>query len=362
MTQVATLFATPAVATSRRSPRQACPPRRSRAGRAVRALTRPDAPSTIVKIASGVSASLTAALVALPAFADEAAGARWISPFAGVVDITVLGVVGLLAGRATKRRRLPRLPAAPRVRKTMRCATARTASAREYERVTRSVACVQALPPPPSLLTSPCKGDALTGCKHRIIVFTLVQVVKVVKFRPPCRLVRKRGLVSSSFNSHSLSPRVTALAVAHTCARATLDSSNRNHTSHSFQRESNLRFQNRRSSSRPSGSDLGDATWGPLLAEAPDVPHPASREAGAIGAVARCPATSVPFRGGRPQEARGGAQGGRDQVRRVSWWTSRTDPRRKRLPPRGQRPRRSTRGPGALLSANRSRSSCVPST
>lgn len=103
MTPVATLFATPAVATSRRSHVK----RAHRAGRApavaVRALTRPDAPSTIVKIASGVSASLTAALVALPAFADEAAGAGEISPFAGVVDITVLGVVGLLAVQGNKK-------------------------------------------------------------------------------------------------------------------------------------------------------------------------------------------------------------------------------------------------------------------
>ena len=91
MTPVATLFATPAVATSRRSHVK----RAHRAGRApavaVRALTRPDAASTIVKIASGVSASLTAALVALPAAADEAAGAGEIAAFAGVVDITVLG-------------------------------------------------------------------------------------------------------------------------------------------------------------------------------------------------------------------------------------------------------------------------------
>lgn len=105
MTPVATLFATPAVATSRRSHVK----RAHRAGRApavaVRALTRPDAPSTIVKIASDVSASLTAALVALPAFADEAAssGAGEISPFAGVVDITVLGVVGLLAVQGNKK-------------------------------------------------------------------------------------------------------------------------------------------------------------------------------------------------------------------------------------------------------------------
>ena len=58
-----------------------------------------------MKIASGVSASLTAALVALPAFADEAAssGAGEISPFAGVVDITVLGVVGLLAVQGNKK-------------------------------------------------------------------------------------------------------------------------------------------------------------------------------------------------------------------------------------------------------------------
>ena len=129
MTPVATLFATPAVATSRRSHVK----RAHRAGRApavaVRALTRPDAPSTIVKIASGVSASLTAALVALPAFADEAAGAGEISPFAGVVDITVLGVVGLLAVQGNKKAEAAKAAGGAKGKKKRGDALRRTASA-----------------------------------------------------------------------------------------------------------------------------------------------------------------------------------------------------------------------------------------
>ena len=47
----------------------------------------------------------TALLVALPALADEAVSSSGgeISPFAGVVDITVLGVVGLLAVQGNKK-------------------------------------------------------------------------------------------------------------------------------------------------------------------------------------------------------------------------------------------------------------------
>ena len=51
---------------------------------------------------SASTALSTAALVALPALAEEAAGGE-ISPFAGVVDITVLGVVGLLAVQGNKK-------------------------------------------------------------------------------------------------------------------------------------------------------------------------------------------------------------------------------------------------------------------
>ena len=48
------------------------------------------------KVAAAVTAAMTGALVALPTLAEEAAAATSgeISPFAGVVDITVLGVVG----------------------------------------------------------------------------------------------------------------------------------------------------------------------------------------------------------------------------------------------------------------------------
>eukprot|EP00227_Mantoniella_beaufortii_P014018 CAMPEP_0197589360 /NCGR_PEP_ID=MMETSP1326-20131121/10335_1 /TAXON_ID=1155430 /ORGANISM="Genus nov. species nov., Strain RCC2288" /LENGTH=172 /DNA_ID=CAMNT_0043154285 /DNA_START=18 /DNA_END=532 /DNA_ORIENTATION=+ len=54
-----------------------------------------------------LAAAVSAALVALPAFAEEAAAAAStsaeISPFAGVVDITVLGVVGLLVVQGNKK-------------------------------------------------------------------------------------------------------------------------------------------------------------------------------------------------------------------------------------------------------------------
>ena len=52
-----------------------------------------------------VCTSLAAGLVAaMPALAEEAASApAEISPFAGVVDITVLGVVGLLAVQGNKK-------------------------------------------------------------------------------------------------------------------------------------------------------------------------------------------------------------------------------------------------------------------
>jgi hypothetical protein len=55
--------------------------------------------------AGKVAAAVTGALVALPALAEEAAAATSgeISPFAGVVDITVLGVVGLLAVQGNKK-------------------------------------------------------------------------------------------------------------------------------------------------------------------------------------------------------------------------------------------------------------------
>ena len=57
------------------------------------------------KVAAAVTAAMTGALVALPALAEEAAAATSgeISPFAGVVDITVLGVVGLLAVQGNKK-------------------------------------------------------------------------------------------------------------------------------------------------------------------------------------------------------------------------------------------------------------------
>ena len=58
------------------------------------------------KVAAAVNAAMTVALVALPAFAEEAATATSsgeISPFAGVVDVTVLGVVGLLAVQGNKK-------------------------------------------------------------------------------------------------------------------------------------------------------------------------------------------------------------------------------------------------------------------
>jgi hypothetical protein len=57
-------------------------------------------------VASLVASFSAAALVALPAFAEEAAAAASaaeISPFAGVVDVTVLGVVGLLAVQGNKK-------------------------------------------------------------------------------------------------------------------------------------------------------------------------------------------------------------------------------------------------------------------
>lgn len=58
------------------------------------------------KVTAAVNAAMTGALVALPAFAEEAATAASsgeISPFAGVVDVTVLGVVGLLAVQGNKK-------------------------------------------------------------------------------------------------------------------------------------------------------------------------------------------------------------------------------------------------------------------
>ena len=58
------------------------------------------------KVAAAVNAAMTGALVAFPAFAEEAATATSsgeISPFAGVVDVTVLGVVGLLAVQGNKK-------------------------------------------------------------------------------------------------------------------------------------------------------------------------------------------------------------------------------------------------------------------
>ena len=57
------------------------------------------------KVAAAVTAAMTGALVALPTLAEEAAAATSgeISPFAGVVDITVLGVVGLLAVQGNKK-------------------------------------------------------------------------------------------------------------------------------------------------------------------------------------------------------------------------------------------------------------------
>lgn len=64
-----------------------------------------DSAETTRKVAAAVTAAMTGALVALPALAEEAAAATSgeISPFAGVVDITVLGVVGLLAVQGNKK-------------------------------------------------------------------------------------------------------------------------------------------------------------------------------------------------------------------------------------------------------------------
>lgn len=64
-----------------------------------------DSTGTTRKVAAAVTAAMTGALVALPALAEEAAAATSgeISPFAGVVDITVLGVVGLLAVQGNKK-------------------------------------------------------------------------------------------------------------------------------------------------------------------------------------------------------------------------------------------------------------------
>ena len=62
--------------------------------------------ASAARIAAGVSATLASALVALPpALADEAVAqaSTEISPFAGVVDITVLGVVALLAVQGNKK-------------------------------------------------------------------------------------------------------------------------------------------------------------------------------------------------------------------------------------------------------------------
>ena len=64
-----------------------------------------DSTGTTRKVPAAVTAAMTGALVALPALAEEAAAATSgeISPFAGVVDITVLGVVGLLAVQGNKK-------------------------------------------------------------------------------------------------------------------------------------------------------------------------------------------------------------------------------------------------------------------
>lgn len=62
--------------------------------------------ASAARIAAGVSTTLASALVALPpALADEAVAqaSTEISPFAGVVDITVLGVVALLAVQGNKK-------------------------------------------------------------------------------------------------------------------------------------------------------------------------------------------------------------------------------------------------------------------
>ena len=62
--------------------------------------------ASAARIAAGVSATLASALVAIPpALADEAVAqaSTEISPFAGVVDITVLGVVALLAVQGNKK-------------------------------------------------------------------------------------------------------------------------------------------------------------------------------------------------------------------------------------------------------------------
>lgn len=84
---------------------------RQRARSAVRVHAASEVNSTKLKKESATAAAATlfasfsmAALVVLPAFAEEAASsASEISPFAGVVDVTVLAAVGLLAVQGNKK-------------------------------------------------------------------------------------------------------------------------------------------------------------------------------------------------------------------------------------------------------------------
>ena len=82
-------------------------PERRRTNKAVAAASSSDDSSRAVSrvnAAMVACTSLAAGLVAaVPALAEEAASAPEISPFAGVVDVTVLGIVGLLAVQGNKK-------------------------------------------------------------------------------------------------------------------------------------------------------------------------------------------------------------------------------------------------------------------
>ena len=82
-------------------------PERGRTNKVVAAASSSDDSSRAVSrvnAAMVACTSLAAGLVAaVPALAEEAASAAEISPFAGVVDVTVLGIVGLLAVQGNKK-------------------------------------------------------------------------------------------------------------------------------------------------------------------------------------------------------------------------------------------------------------------
>ena len=106
------LAARPALATTASRPgtssKCAVVPKRGRTNKVFAAASRSDDSCRAVSRVSGAMlacTSLAAGLVtAMPALAEEAASApAEISPFAGVVDITVLGILGLFAVQGNKK-------------------------------------------------------------------------------------------------------------------------------------------------------------------------------------------------------------------------------------------------------------------